>query len=210
MLKTYSLPAAQEASNGELNRQTRNLGLWLALLLVAAIGGPVALYLTGGGSGQGDNQVASADGTLLGFAVVVSPNLALTDAAVPERVVINMSDHSKREAQRVRTERFEEGVNFSLLRADTPFSGAQLPALGNAEVGQSARAASGSGTWTGSLKEKTGSPYLELEPAMTLGPGLPVYQNQTLVGITAQTPAGTVLVPTRHLLTKFKELSAGQ
>jgi hypothetical protein len=211
MLKTDSLPVNQELRNSALNRELGHLGIALILLGLLTAGGLFALYINGGNGGGSDHQVASKDGLLLGFAVVMSADYVLTDADVPEEIQINGPDHSVTPARKIRTQTLEENITFSLIRASTPFPAAQVPLLGSADVSQAAHVAISGARWEGVLKPRATGPYLDLDPPITLGPGLPLSQNQTLVAITAQTVGGVVVaVPTSILLTKFKELSSAQ
>jgi hypothetical protein len=166
------------------------------------------LYLNGSSSSGSDYQVASREGLLLGFAVVMTSEYVLSDAEVPEEVQINMPDRSSIPARKVRGETLDGNITFSLIRTDMPFPASGVPLLGSADVTQSAHVVISGGRWEGTLKNRATGSYLELDPPITLGPGLPVFQNQTLVAITAQTISGEVVgVPTSFLRTKFTELS---
>jgi hypothetical protein len=141
----------------------------------------------------------------------MNADYVLTDADVPEEIQINGPDHSVIPARKIRSQTLEDNITFSLIRASMPFPTAQVPLLGSADVSQAAHVAISGGRWEGALKARATGPYFDLDPPITLGPGLPLYQNQTLVAITAQTVGGVVVaVPTSLLLTKFKELSAAQ
>ena len=211
MLKTDSLPVNQESRNSALNRELGRLGGAVILLCVLTAGGLVALYFNGGNGGGSDHQIASKDGLLLGFAVVMNADYVLTDAEVPEEIQIIGPDHSVTPARKIRSETLDENIRLSLIRASMPFPAAQVPLLGGTDVSQAARVAISGGRWEGALKARATGPYFDLDPPITLGPGLPMYQNHTLVAITAQTVSGVVVaVPTSLLLTKFKELSSSQ
>ena len=97
---------------------------------------------------------------------------------------------------------------FTLLRSERPIKDF-LP-IGTVDAAVQAKVTVASGTWDGSLKAKPNSPYYEFDPALPLGPGLPVQQNHTLAAVSAQAGGNTVAVPLKHIMTKFKELSAGQ
>jgi hypothetical protein len=210
MLKTDSLPADQELRNNSLNRELSRLGIAVVLLCLLTVGGLIVLYLNGGNGGGSDHHVASREGLLLGFAVVMNSEYVVTDSEVPEEVQINMPNHSVIPSRRVRAETLEENITFSLVRPDMPFPAAEVPQPGSPDLAQPAHVAISGGHWEGSLKARLHGSYLELDPPITLGPGLPVYQNQTLVAITAQTVSGGVVaVPIPYLLTKFKEISSG-
>jgi hypothetical protein len=203
------LPAEQREVNRKLNKELGNMALFIGALFLVTAGGLGMLYM-GGTRVSVDSEAAGTDG-MRGLVVVGTPTLALTDVAFPDRVEITLSDRSKHPARKVRSEKFEDEVSVTMLRAESSFPGKLVPALGNAEPGQPASVTGGGATWNGSLRAKAGKEYLEMEPSMPLASSLPVIQNQTLVGITARTAAGaTVVIPARSLLAKFKELAAGQ
>ena len=83
MLKTEPLPAEQQLRNAALNRDLSKLGIATLLLFLATAGGLTALAFLGPKNSTGDAQVSTPDGTLLGVAIIVGPNLVLTDADVP-------------------------------------------------------------------------------------------------------------------------------
>src|ERR1700683_3474330 len=114
MLKTDSLPANQESRNSALNGELGRLGVALILLGLLTAGGLIALYVIGGNGGGSDHQVASRDGLLLGFAVVMNAEYVLTDADVPEEIQISGPGHSVTPARKIRSETLEENITLSL------------------------------------------------------------------------------------------------
>ena len=210
MLKTECLPAEQQLRNAALNRDLSKLGIATLLLFLLSAGGLGALAFLGPKGGGADAQVATPDGTILGVAIIVGPNLVLTDADVPGAAQLVSQGSPSNPLQKIRTEKFEDNVSFTLLRTERPIATKEILPVGSADPSVSAHVATASGVWDGSLKARPSGPYLEFDPSLPLGPGLPVQQNHTLAAVSAQAGGTVVAVPMRHLLTKFKELSTGQ
>ena len=210
MLKTEPLPAEQQLRNAALNRDLSKLGLSILLLFLLTAGGLTALAFLGPKNSTGDAQVTTPDGTVLGVAIIVGPNLVLTDAEVPGAAQLVFPGQSPSPLTKLRSEKFEDNVAFTLLRSEKPIDTKEILPIGAVDPAAQARVAVASGTWDGSLKAKLNSPYFEFDPSLPLGPGLPVQQNKTLAAISAQAGGNVVAVPLKHLMTKFKELSTGQ
>jgi len=210
MLKTECLPAEQQLTNAALNRDLSKLGIATLLLFLLTAGGLATLAFIGPKNTTGDAQVATPDGTILGVAIIVGPNLVLTDAEVPGAAQLVMPGATANPLQKIRSEKFENNVSFTLLRTDRPIAAKEILPIGSLDPGVSARVQVASGTWDGSLKARTSGPYFDFDPSLPLGPGLPVQQNHTLAAVSAQAGGNVVAVPLKHLMTKFKELSAGQ
>lgn len=208
MLKTEPLPAEQQLRNAALNRDLSKLGIATLLLFLLSAGGLTALAFLGPKNSTGDAQVATPDGTILGVAIVVGPNLILTDADVPGAAQLVSPGTSPNPLQKIRTEKFEDNVSFTLLRAERPIK--EISPIGAIDPAVAARVAVASGKWEGNVKARANSPYYDFDPSLPLGPGLPVQQSQTLAAVSAQAGGTVVAVPLKHLMTKFKELSAGQ
>ena len=210
MLKTEPLPAEQQLSNASLNRDLSKLGLATLLLFLLSAGGLTALAFLGPNHASGDAQVSTPDGTLLGVAIVVGPNLVLTDADVPGASQLVFPGQAAVPLTKIRSEKFEDNVAFTLLRTEKPLDTKEMLPIGAVDAAVQAKVVAASGTWDGSLKAKTSSPYFDFEPSLPLGPGLPVQQNHTLAAVSAQAGGTVVAVPLKHIMTKFKELSSGQ
>ena len=120
MLKTECLPAEQQLRNAALNRDLSKLGIATLLLFLLTAGGLTALAFLGPKNSTGDAQVATPDGTILGVAIIVGPNLVLTDADVPGAAQLVIPGTSPSPLQKIRTEKFEENVAFTLLRSERP------------------------------------------------------------------------------------------
>ena len=210
MLKTEPLPAEQQLSNASLNRDLSKLGLATLLLFLLSAGGLTALAFLGPKNSTGDAQVSTPDGTLLGVAIIVGPNLVLTDADVPGASQLVFPGQAATPLTKIRSEKFEDNVAFTLLRTEKPLDTRDMLPIGALDPGVQAKVAVASGTWDGSLKAKSNSPYFDFDPTLSLGPGLPVQQNRTLAAVSAQAGGTVVAVPLKHIMTKFKELSSGQ
>lgn len=210
MLKTECLPAEQQLRNAALNRDLSKLGIATLLLFLVSAGGLGALAFLGPKNSSGDAQVATPDGTILGVAIIVGPNLVLTDADVPGAAHLVSAGTPASPLQKIRTEKFEDNVSFTLLRSERPITAKEILPMGSIDPAVSARVAVASGTWDGSLKARSTGPYYDFDPSLPLGPGLPVQQNHTLAAVSAQAGGSVVAVPLKHIMTKFKELSAGQ
>ena len=210
MLKTEPLPAEQQLRNAALNRDLSKLGIATLLLFLLAAGGLTALAFLGPKNSTGDAQVATPDGTILGVAIIVGPNLILTDADVPGAAQLVIPGTSPNPLQKIRAEKFEDNVAFTLLRSEHPINTKEILPIGTIDPAVAARVAVASGKWEGSVKTRANSPYYDFDPSLPLGPGLPVQQSQTLAAVSAQAGGSVVAVPLKHLMTKFKELSAGQ
>lgn len=208
MLKTEPLPFEQQLRNASLNRDLSKLGIATLLLFLLTAGGLTALAFLGPKNSAGDAQVATPDGTILGVAIIVGPNLVLTDADVPGSAQLIAPGSSPNPLQKIRSEKFEDNVTFTLLRTERPMK--DIPPMGTVDPNTAAKVSVASGKWDGSLKTRPNSPYYDFDPSLPLGPGLPVQQNQTLAAVSAQAGGNVVAVPLKHLMTKFKELAAGQ
>jgi len=210
MLKTECLPAEQQFRNAQLNRDLSKLGIATLLLFLLSAGGLCALAFLGPKNSLGDYQVATPDGTILGVAVIVGPNLILTDADVPGASQLIHPGTQANPLTKIRLEKFEDNVSFTLLRCERPIDSKEILPIGTVDPAASARVQVASGTWDGSLKARAAGPYFDFEPSLPLGPGLPVQQNHTLAAVSAQAGGNLVAVPLKHLMTKFKEISTGQ
>jgi hypothetical protein len=210
MLKTECLPAEQQLRNAQLNRDLSKLGIATLLLFLLSAGGLCALAFLGPKNSAGDLQVATADGTILGVAIVVGPNLVLTDADVPGAAQLIRPGGGANPLQKIRSEKFEDNVMFTLLRTERPIDTKEILPIGALDSAQAARVQVASGTWDGNLKARASGPYFDFDPSLPLGPGLPVQQNRTLAAVSAQAGGSVVAVPLKHLMTKFKEIASGQ
>ena len=210
MLKTEPLPAEQQLRNAALNRDLSKLGIATLLLFLATAGGLTALAFLGPKNSTGDAQVSTPDGTLLGVAIIVGPNLVLTDADVPGASQLIIPGLAANPLTKIRAEKFEDNVAFTLLRTEKPVDSKDILPIGALDPTVQAKVAVASGTWDGSVKAKPNSPYYDFDPSLPLGPGLPVQQNRTLAAVSSQAGGTVVAVPLKHIMTKFKELSAGQ
>jgi hypothetical protein len=210
MLKTECLPAEQQRRNAALNRDLSKLGIATLLLFLLSAGGLGALAFLGPKNSTGDYQVATPDGTILGVAIVVGPNLVLTDAEVSGAAQLVSPSTSSNPLQKIRAEKFEEGVSFTLLRTERPIASKEILPIGSIDSSAAAHVQVASGNWDGSLKARASGPCFDFDPSLQLGPGLPVQQNHTLAAVSAQAGGSVIAVPLKHLMTKFKELSSGQ
>src|SRR4051812_31286846 len=120
MLKTECLPAEQQLTNAALNRDLSKLGIATLLLFLLSAGGLCALAFLGPKTSAGDAQVATPDGTILGVAIIVGPNLVLTDADVPGAAQLVHPGAPANPLQKIRAEKFEDNVTFTLLRTERP------------------------------------------------------------------------------------------
>ncbi|HEY3738223.1 MAG TPA: hypothetical protein VGL53_00190 [Bryobacteraceae bacterium] len=210
MLKTECLPAEQQYRNAALNRDLSKLGIATLLLFLVAAGGLTALAFLWPNNATGDSEVATPDGTILGVAIIVGPNLVLTDADVTGAAQLLSPGVPANPLTKIRSEKFEENVSFTLLRTDRPIGAKDILPIGTVDPAVQAHVQVASGVWDGNLKARPSGPYFDFDPSLPLGPGLPVQQNHTLAAVSAQTGGNVVAVPLKHLMTKFKELSAGQ
>ena len=210
MLKTECLPAEQQYRNAQLNRDLSKLGIAILVLFLLSAGGLCALAFLGPKNAAGDAQVATPDGTILGVAIIVGPNLVLTDADVPGAAQLISQGVPANPLQKIRTEKFEDNVAFTLLRSEHPIASKEILPMGSVDPAAPAHVQVASGIWDGNLKARGSGPYFEFDPSLPLGPGLPVQQNHTLAAVSAQAGGNVVAVPLKHLMTKFKELSTGQ
>ena len=147
MLKTECLPAEQQLRNAALNRDLSKLGIATLLLFLISAGGLTTLAFLGPKNSTGDMQVATPDGTILGVAIIVGPNLVLTDADVPGAAQLVSPGASPNPLQKIRSEKLEDSVTFTLLRSEHPISAKEILPMGSIDPAVSARVAVASGTW---------------------------------------------------------------
>ena len=211
MLKIEPLPAEQHDRNSGLNRDLSKLGIATLLLFLLSAGGLTALAFLGPKAGGGDSQVAGPEGSPLGVAIIVGPNLVLTDAEVPGAAQLISQGVPANPLQKIRTEKFEDNVSFTLLRSERPIDTKNMLPIGVIDPGTAAHVTLASGVWDGNLKARPTGPYFDFDPSISVDAlGLPVQQNKTLAAVSAQSKGTVVAVPMKHIMTKFKELSAGQ
>lgn len=146
---------------------------------------------------------------MLGYAVFLAPQFAITDADILSHVRITSGSHSALHGEKVRSETFQGNLKLSLIRTDRAALQEELAPLGAPDASLPV-SVPGVANWEGSLKARAGSPYYSIEPAPETGPGSPVKQRDSLVGITAQVNSEIVLVPVQYIMTKFPELGSAR
>jgi hypothetical protein len=109
----------------------------------------------------------------------------------------------------VRKEAFTAGTELTLLKLTTSVS--EAPNVSGAASGARAYALSLNDRWEGTLVQAQGQTFFEAQPAITVGPGAPVYStdDRSLVGITVQSPSGLAVLSMKDILQKFREIQGG-
>lgn len=209
MLKTDSLPTRQEETNNKLSAELRTLFIAGVLMLVACLAGFLALVYAGPNEQARNSELVTPDGSTVGFAAIVGPDLAVADGAAPNRVQIRLPERKMIDATKVRSETFTGQVSLSLFRTSEQFPDTDVPALGS-EPNGALHAVTPTGPWTGSAQGDPKNGPIHLEPETGLSPGMAIYQDQLLVGVAAESGGHLVLVPVRELTAKFKEISKGE
>ena len=205
MIKLESLPTKQDQKNAALAKDLRRLRYSLYALLLAATVGSILLYNQLPLSASGQTVVASRDGTVFGYAVFLGPQFAITDADIPSHVRITSGSRATVDGEKVRAEDFQENLTLTLIRTERPLPESFPAPLGTPDASLAITIA-GIPSMESSLKRRVGSPYFDIESPADAGPGNPVKQRDSLVGITAEVKSQLVLVPVKYIMTKFAEL----
>lgn len=146
---------------------------------------------------------------MLGYAVFLAPQFAITDADIPLHVEVASGSRSRLQGEKIRSETFQSNLKLSLIRTERAAPQEELTPLGAPDAAVPI-VIPGVANWEGSLKAHAGSPYYAIEPAPETGPGSPVRQRDSLVGVTAQVNSEIVLVPVQYIMTKFPELGSAR
>ncbi|HEX4771758.1 MAG TPA: hypothetical protein VH351_13045 [Bryobacteraceae bacterium] len=209
MLKTDSLPSRQEETNNKLSAELRTLFITGILMLAVSLAGFLALVYAGPNEQARNSELVSPDGSTVGFAAIVGPDLAIADGGAPDRVQIRLPERKMVDATKVRSETFTGQVSLALFRASQQFPDTDVPPLGSEATG-TLHAVTPTGPWTGSAQADQKNGPIRLQPESGLSPGMAIFQEQLLIGVAAESGGHLVLVPIRELTAKFKEISKGE
>jgi hypothetical protein len=162
--RTDPTPFLQEQRNAIFNRR---LGFLLILSLLVLIGSPamlLALYFRGERqAAESVARVIGPDGaTVIGIAVLVSPQHVLTAIAVPDGAQISLHESDRLPASKVRKEAVTPGTELTLLKLASPAS--ESPNVSAAASGMKAYALSLSDRWDGTIVQSQGQPLFEPQP----------------------------------------------
>jgi hypothetical protein len=210
MIRTGAIPAYQDQRNTRVAKVVSMIGLAALGLIITPAGLMAWLYFNPRAEDVDRTaQVVGPDGRS-GFAVVLTSTLVLVDANPGERQSIVFGGSDSIPSSLVRAERVTDAAFMALVRLGSPAPAGFVPVLGTSSGRGITRTAEGS--WEGTLVDVPGSGLLDPQPAFTLGPGIPIYSptEASLIGVSAATTSGIAVVPTRELLKRFPEISAGQ
>ena len=212
MYRTDPIPYLQDKRNAIFNRR---LGFLLVFCILVLVGSPALLL---GLYFRGDRQPAEhvariigPDGsTVIGPAVLVSLQSVLTAVAVPDGSQVSLQETDRLPASKVRKDNVTPGTELTLLKLTAPST--DTPNVSAAASGMKVYAVSLHDRWEGTLVQTAGQTWFEPQPAATIGPGAPVYsvEDRSLIGITAQTSSGLVVISMKEILQKFREIQSGQ
>jgi hypothetical protein len=208
-MRLQCLPYEQDRYNKRYNGFLRWLVSLAVILGLAGLALGVGLYFYPPNASDSTPRLAGSGGPVC-TAVIVAPTLALCDAKLDKRSVYQLARQPEIPVTVIRSERVTDQTDMTLVRLQSAVRAADVHSLGAPMAGQRYVANGPQGTWDGTLTESLDKRLLVPQPAFQLGSGVSVHapSDDTVVGLSAQSSSGAVIVSMRDLLTKFPEISA--
>jgi hypothetical protein len=204
-LKLEPTPKGQREYNDDIHRRLR-LALWFAAgLVIFAILLEGSLYFSPSSPGAGPTLV-SPDGTVLASAVVVTPELLITNIEPPPGSQLSVIGSDRVPIQKI-SDQNVRGVTVVLLRLQIPYP-KEIPPIRAIDGGEAASALSSSGRWSGVLVGAAEKDSFDPQPSIMIGDLAAVIavNDHALIAISVPADKGDVLISAQELLAKFPEL----
>jgi len=204
-MRLESTPRRQRAHNDRVQGHLRLVGSLALILILTAVALEAALYFNMRSQPSEPTLIGPDGSASIGFAIAVTPEYALTNADVPPGSQLSFGSE-RMPLSIVRTEKVD-GISISLLHLQMPYS-KEVPGLRGLQDGESALANSAFGKWEGTLTESSPSIPIDAQPGITIGDiaALTAKSDGALLGISAPSVKGDVVLGARDLLQKFPEL----
>ena len=199
-------PERQRQHNDFVHSKMRTL-MWSAVIvLMASVGIEARLILSPPPPPPSPTVIGPDGRTVIGAAVVVTPDYALADGDVPAGSQLSTNGTDRIPIERVRTAEVL-GAKLMLLHLQMPLS-KEVPTFRMPQNGEQASATVTAGRWEGTLVERAKDGMIEAQPAIAIGSVAPLIAtaDSQLVGISAPGAGGDVAISTRSLLAGFPEL----
>jgi hypothetical protein len=209
-MRLESLPFDQNRYNRRHNGYLGALSTTATIVLLIGFAIGVGLYLYPPSSPDEFSNVSRGDITCP--AVVIAPTLVLCDAKLPGAVVFTSGKEISIQGNAIRTERVTDQTEMTLVRlqSDAPVASLRQPSA--AIPGERYTASANHQQWEGTLLEAAPQTWMSTQPSFQLGGGIAVLSpaDGSLVGISANSSTGAVVVPMQELVRKFPEISSGR
>jgi hypothetical protein len=203
-MKLAIIPELQQENNRQINKGLRVINVFLFALIAATV--LVGLSTYRNIQHSRNNVLSSPDGSIIGNATLMVPNWVIVPAKVEHDAKLLISHGGEIPASLVRIQSLN-GIDVALLRAEGLPSDLLLNAASLSED-ESVFVADSGTEWTGRLKKRTDGLY-EISGDRQLPPGLPVTaatDHTALVGMTATSPSGPIVVTIEQLQQAFPEM----
>jgi hypothetical protein len=199
-------PEKQCQHNDFVQKKLQHLLTAALLVVLGGVGLEAALILTPAAAPPSPTVVGPDGKTVIGAAVAITKEFALTDADVPPGSQLSISGTDRIAVERVRTENLG-GAKLLLLHLQTPIT-KEVPLLRMPQNGEQASVTVSAGHWEGSIVEQAQNGIIEAQPAISIGAIGPIIAtaDRQIIGISASGNSGDIPISTRALLIKFPEL----